>query len=225
MQVSSILGEEVVVTGQFRGQAAAINQQVNSTTIVNVVSKEKLQELPDMNAAEAIGRLPGISVQRDGGEGQKVVIRGLSPKYNSITVNGERIPATDIEDRSVDLSMISPEILSGIEVYKAIRPDNDGDAIGGNVNFTVRRAPEGFHGSVLVQTGYNHLMNEFGQYKGGVSLSNRFFNNSLGAIFTANIERANRSSDNLAASYAWRRDDPDGNPMVDIDDLGLDRYY
>ncbi len=225
MTIASIMGEEVVVTAQYRGQAAAINQQVTSSTIVNVVSKERIQELPDMNAAEAIGRLPGISVQRDGGEGQKVVIRGLAPKYNSITVNGERIPATDIEDRSVDLSMISPDALSGIEVYKAIRPDNDGDAIGGHVNFTIRRASSGFHGSVTGQTGYNDLRNEFGQYKGSASVENRFFNNSFGALLTGNLERANRSSQSLAASYSWKRDDADGNPILDIGNLNLTDKY
>ncbi len=131
LEMASIMGEEVVITGMMRGQTAAINQQITSNTIVNVVSKEKIRELPDANAAEAIARLPGISLQRDAGEGTKVVIRGLAPKFNSITMNGERIPSTDPVDRSVDLSMISPDMLEGMEVYKALRPDMDGDAIGG----------------------------------------------------------------------------------------------
>jgi outer membrane receptor for ferrienterochelin and colicin len=99
MEMASIMGEEVVITGMMRGQTAAINQQVTSNTIVNVVSKEKISELPDANAAEAIARLPGISLQRDAGEGTKVVIRGMAPKFNSITINGERIPSTDPIDR------------------------------------------------------------------------------------------------------------------------------
>ncbi|GAH16092.1 unnamed protein product, partial [marine sediment metagenome] len=86
MEMASIMGEEVVITGMMRGQTAAINQQITSNTIVNVVSKEKIRELPDANAAEAIARLPGISLQRDAGEGTKVVIRGLAPKFNSITM-------------------------------------------------------------------------------------------------------------------------------------------
>ncbi|MEX2117618.1 MAG: carboxypeptidase-like regulatory domain-containing protein, partial [Bacteroidota bacterium] len=60
--------EEVVVTGQLRGQMAAINQQITSNTIVSIVSEEKIKELPDANAAEAIGRLPGVSILRAGGE-------------------------------------------------------------------------------------------------------------------------------------------------------------
>lgn len=57
---------EIVVTGQARGQVAAINQQLGANTIVNVISEEKIQQLPDQNAAEAIGRLPGVSIQRSG---------------------------------------------------------------------------------------------------------------------------------------------------------------
>ena len=109
LEFGVIEGEEIIVTAQAAGQVAAINQQLTSNTITNVVSAERIQELPDQNAAESVGRLPGISIERDAGEGQKVIIRGLSPKFNAITVNGERIPSTDGDDRSVDLSMISPD--------------------------------------------------------------------------------------------------------------------
>lgn len=81
--------KEVVVVGKATGQRAAINPQINSNTIVNVISKEKRQELPDQNAAESMGRLAGVSVYRDTGEGQQVSIRGISPRFNAITVNGE----------------------------------------------------------------------------------------------------------------------------------------
>ncbi len=86
-------GEVVIVTGQVEGQIQAINQQLSSNTISNVVSKSRIEELPDVNAAESIGRLPGVSISRSGGEANKVSIRGLSPKYNTVTVNGVRLPS------------------------------------------------------------------------------------------------------------------------------------
>lgn len=92
LKFESIRGEEVVVTGQLRGQASAINQQVKANTIVNVVSKEKIQEVPDANAAESLSRLPGITIGRSGGEGSKITVRGVSPRFNSITVNGQVLP-------------------------------------------------------------------------------------------------------------------------------------
>lgn len=201
LKVEAIQGKEIIVTSQLVGQAAAINQQLSSNTIVNVVSKDKIEELPDQNAAETLGRLPGISIQRNAGEGSKVVVRGLSPKFNSITINGERIPSTDPNDRSVDLSMISSEMLSGIEVYKALTPDKDGDAIGGTVNFVLKRAPSKMETKIKFQGGYNQHANDYGIYKSSFSYSNRFFDDNLGISFTGNLERQNRSSDVLDASY------------------------
>jgi len=85
LELDVIEGEEVVVTVQAQGQIAAINQQLTSEAIINVVSSDKLEELPDANAAESVGRLPGVSIKRNAGEGQKVVIRGLSPKYSAVS--------------------------------------------------------------------------------------------------------------------------------------------
>jgi outer membrane receptor protein involved in Fe transport len=83
-----IEGEEVVVTAQARGQNAAINQQLASNKIVNIVSAEKMRELPDANLAESIGRLPGVSLGRTAGEADKVVVRGLSAQFNKVTIEG-----------------------------------------------------------------------------------------------------------------------------------------
>jgi TonB-dependent receptor len=204
LEVQSIMGEEVVVTGIARGQLAAINRQVNSNTIVNVVSKERILELPDQNAAETVGRLPGVSLVRDGGEGTMVTLRGMAPRLNLITINGERVPATNDQDRSVDLSMFSTEALAGIEVYKALRPDMDGDALGGTVNFTVRKAAEGFHGDVKAQTGYNTLKQDTGQYQASATFESRFFDNKLGAIVTGSMQKANRSYEGYSGGW----DDP-----------------
>ncbi len=221
MQPETFTTEEVVISAQLEGQQAAINRQLAANTIVNIVSKEKIQSLPDQNAAETVGRLPGISVQRDAGEGTKIVVRGLSPRFNSITVNGERIPSTDAEDRSVDLSMISTDALEGIEVFKALTPDKDGDAVGGTVNFVTRKAPQGFHGSARLQGGYNAHESDWGQYRGNFDLSKRFLDNRLGIILTGNLQRANRSSDGLNADYTFERVNADGVAVVSVNNLNL----
>lgn len=213
--------EEVVVKGQAVGQQAAINQQLNSNTIVNVVSKEKLQELPDQNAAEAVGRLAGVSIQRDAGEGQKVIVRGLSPRFNSITINGERLPSTDENDRSVDLSMISPDALAGIELFKALKPDMDGDAVGGTVNFSVRKADKGTRSTVRVLTGYNDIKQDWGQNRANFDLSGRLLNNKLGLVAAGNFQQANRSSEFISAGYLFTGRDANGAPVQPIEDFTL----
>jgi TonB-dependent receptor len=220
--MAAIMGEEVVVTAMARGQTAAINQQVNSNTIVNVVSKEKIMELPDQNAAETVARLPGVSLVRDGGEGTKVTLRGLAPRFNTITIDGEKIPSTSDQDRSVDLSMFSTDALSGIEFYKALLPDMDGDAIGGQINFTSRTASGGFHGNARVQTGYNHLSKAFGQYRGSVNFENRFFNDRLGVIVGGGLQKADRSSEGYTGEWATDLGrDADGNTIFTVAKLNV----
>src|SRR5690606_15126645 len=203
----AIEGEEVAVTEEAQGLAAAVKPKLASNTIIDVVSAERIQALPDANAAESIGRLPGISLERSGGEGQKVVIRGLAPQYNLVTINGVAAPATDPENRSIDLSMISPEMLGAIEVMKALTPDKDADALGGSVNLSIREAPPGLRSNLSFQSGYASQAEEFGVYKGGFLVSNRYFSDRLGAMLTGSIERANRASDQLNVSY-----DALGNP-------------
>ncbi len=218
-----IVGQEVVVTGQLQGQAAAINQQITSNTIINVVSKDRIQELPDQNAAESVGRLPGISVERDAGEGTKVIVRGLSAKFNSVTINGQRIPSTDPQNRSVDLSMISSDMLAGIEVFKALTPDQDGDAVGGKVNFEIKKASSGLNTSIRMQGTYNNHEKDYGNYRGSFTLSNRYLDNKLGLVATGSLQRANRGSDLLDASYLFAREALPGekHARITVENLNL----
>jgi len=220
-----VKGGTVVITAQAEGQVAAINKQLRSNTIKNVVSSERIMELPDANAAESIGRLSGVSIQRSGGEGTRVVIRGLSPTYNAITINGDKIPATDLGDRSVDLNMISPEMLKGIELTKALTPDQDADAFGGVVNFQIADAPEGFRYNLRFQEGYNNQRDETGLYKGSLMLSDRFWANRLGIMITGSREKAQRGSDQLSAGYYVTREKRAGEVYAPISISGADLDY
>ena len=201
MSESTVEISDVVAYGQARGQRAAINQQLNAKGITNVVSSEKLQELPDVNVAEAVGRLPGLMVARSRGEGQKIIIRGLQPKYNTISIGGNIAPSTSTDDRSTDLNMISPEILGGVEVLKANTADKDAAGLGGTVNLTIREAPSGPKISSRVLTGYSGQSNSLSNFKTDIYASNRFFNEKLGIMLTANAETAERNSDVLNVGY------------------------
>ncbi len=160
LRQETVQGEEVIVSAQAQGQREAINQQIQSDNIVNVVSETKIQELPDFNAASALSRLPGVSTTQSSGEDNKVVIRGLAPKYNSIQVEGIQLASTGSSsiglssnpgvgsgfvsnDRSVDLTSVSPYMIRMIEVYKSLTPDMDANSIGGTVNMELREAPSG----------------------------------------------------------------------------------
>jgi len=194
-------GQEVVVTGQLRGQVAAINQQVTSKTIINVVSEEKIKELPDANAAEAIGRLPGVAVIRSGGEATGIVLRGLSSKFTDITIDGVKIPPTDPNTRDVDLSMISQGSLAGIELHKTLTPDQDGDAIAGVVNLVTKKAPSERQIQVDAKGDYNYLMKSGKQYDVMARYGERFFDDVLGVQLQGNSESRIRSREDINYGY------------------------
>jgi TonB-dependent receptor len=201
-------GQVVVVTAQAVGQKQAINQQLTSDQITNVVSKAKIQELPDANAAESVGRLPGVSVLRNGGEGTQVIIRGMQPKYNSIMIDGIKMSSTSSDNRSSDLSMVSSNMLEGIEVSKSVTADMDPDVIGGTVNFELREAKTAVSGvpefSLDIQGAYNNLSNierKYNNYKYTGSVENRFLEDKLGVFLQLDMERKNLGSNEMGASY------------------------
>jgi TonB-dependent receptor len=214
----AVQGEVIVVTAQAEGQLGAINQQLASDKIANIVSEQRIQELPDFNAAAAISRLPGVSTTQSSGEDNKVIIRGLSPKYNSIEVEGVKlsatgssqiglssnpeIPAGNINnDRSVDLTMVSPYMIRTIAVYKSLTPDMNANSIGGTVNMELREAPSGLHTDLLFQGGYTAKSNTYGNYRAVASGSRRFFDDKLGVYGLFNAESYDRDADNLSADY------------------------
>jgi TonB-dependent receptor len=201
-----IQGEEVVVTAQMRGQNAAINQQITSNSIINVVSEEKIKELPDANAAEAIGRLPGVSITRSGGEATRVVLRGLSSKFSNITIDGVKIPPTDPNTRDVDLSTISQGSLAGIELFKALTADKDADAIAGTVNLVTRKAPSERLLQFDIKGGYNHLMKSANQYDFSGRYGERFFHDIVGVQVQGNMEKKIRSRERTNFNYSAPQD-------------------
>jgi len=199
-------GKTVVVTAQASGQNAAINKQLSSNKIVNVVSAARIQELPDQNAAESVGRLPGVYLLRQGGQGYEVSINGLQPKYNRVEIDGVEMAATSSSDRAVNMSMISSNMLSGIEVFKTVTPDMNAAVLGGVVNFQVREAKQTSSGApeieLSAQGGYEGLRSQFGDYNFSVTVGKRFLDQRLGILAQAVIDRQNLSSDELGANYA-----------------------
>ncbi len=217
LKAEAIQGKEYVITAQAQGQVQAINQQLAETRISSVVSEAKIQELPDFNAAAAISRLPGVSSLESSGEANKIVIRGLAPQYNMVSVEGVKLASTGSSqigvsalgntsgainnDRSVDLSMVSPYMIKSISVYKALTPDLDANAIGGTVNMELREAPSELHYDLLWQQGYTAKTKNSANYRGVASVSRRFFNDRLGVYALGNVEQYDRDADNMNASY------------------------
>ncbi len=214
LTITSIQGEEAVVTAMVRGQAKAINTQIAARNIKNVVSEQKIRELPDANAAEALARLPGVSVIRSGGEAVEIKVRGVSS--NTLFVNGMRLGS--------GLVSISPSMIGGIELSKSFMADQDADVLGGNVDFKMREALPGFRKDIWIRTGYNNFTNSFKMNDISVLMSNRFFDDRLGVMLSLNYDQKNRGRDILTASYRTYKASETGSEdikPIEISGVGL----
>lgn len=154
--------EKVIVYGQRAGKASALNQQRVADSIKSIVSADAIGQFPDQNAAEALQRLPGLSIERDQGEGRFVGIRGIDPNLNNVTINGLNVPSPEGGVRSVALDVIPSELIQGLEVSKSVTSDMDADAIGGSIEVKSLSAfdKKGTTASVTVQASQNQLRDE-----------------------------------------------------------------
>nr|WP_235946511.1 TonB-dependent receptor [Flavobacterium silvaticum] len=209
------LQEVVVVGDRVQGQARALNQQKNNRNITNVISSDQVGRFPDANIGDALKRVPGITMQNDQGEARNIIIRGLAPSLNSVTLNGDRIPSAEGDNRNVQMDLIPSDMISTIIVNKTLTPDMDADAIGGSVNLITRATPNGQRISATLAGGYNPIR-EKGIYTAGLVYGNRFVNDKLGIVLSGSYNSNDYGSDNMEAS--WNRDDA-GNEYVEESDI------
>ena len=201
---SETLNEVVLVGDALRGQARALNQQKNNKNITNVISSDQVGRFPDSNIGDALKRVPGITMQNDQGEARNIIIRGLAPSLNSVTLNGDRIPSAEGDNRNVQMDLIPSDMISTIEVNKTLTPDMDADAIGGSVNLITRATPNGERISATLAGGYGPIRDQ-GIYTAGFVYGNRFVNNRLGIVVSGSYNNNNFGSDNIEA--VWAKDE------------------
>jgi len=140
---AELLGN-IVVTAQRLGEseASALERRAEAPNLVNVMAGDVIRALPNANAAEAAGRMPGVTTERDEGEGKFVQVRGTEPRLTNVTIDGAHVPGTERGSRVPKLDDIPSDLLGAIEVSKTLTADMDADAIGGSVNL-VTKTPEG----------------------------------------------------------------------------------
>lgn len=191
--------EEVRVTGQTQGQVKALMEQRTAVNIKNVVSSEQINQFPDMNAAEVMQRIPGITVQRDQGEGRYVQLRGTPPELTNFNVNGEQISSPEGNVRYVGMDIIAADQIEYIEVTKVLTPDMDADGIAGNVNVITKSAKEGDPElSATLAGGYNNLMKS-GNYQAQFNYGHRY--KKLGFQLNSSYYLNNQGSHNMEYDY------------------------
>ena len=140
LQVATRTEEVIVTDARPHGEAEAINRERTAENILQVLPSEVIRSLPNANVADAIGRLPSVTLERDEGEGKYVQIRGTEPRYSNVTIDGVNVPSPEAGARQIKLDVIPSDLVESVEISKTLLANQDGDAIGGSVNLRTRTA-------------------------------------------------------------------------------------
>lgn len=153
LQGVNVLGARI---GHSENTARSLER--NADQVMNIISGKAIQLSPDLTVANVIQRVSGISIERNSnGDGQFAILRGMDKRYNYTLVNGIKIPSPDNKYRYVPLDIFPSDLLDRLEVYKALTPSLEGDAIGGAINMVMKDAPDEFTLSANLSGGYNEL--------------------------------------------------------------------
>ena len=155
--------QTVTVTGYRQSLEKALTIKRNANAVVDAISAEDIGKFPDTNAAESLAHLPGISVDRQFGEGEKVSINGTDPALNRVLINGQTIASgdwggnpTDTSGRTFNYTLLSPEIIGNMEVYKSPEARIDEGSIGGTVIIHTRKPLDLPANTLRGSLGYNY---------------------------------------------------------------------
>lgn len=211
----------VLVTASREGQAKALNQQRMADNIKQVISADLMGRFPDLNVAEALQRLPGITISRNKGEGATIQLRGTPGGFTNINVNGEQVMGTqESGERNASLDGVSLDVLNSMEVTKTLTPDMDGDAIAGAVNMRTPVAGSGKQKLKLELAGNYNGMSQKAGHVANLSYGTRMVktaanpNGRLGMLVTGSTYRTKNSYDALNAEVWQAKDFNDGNGLT-----------
>jgi len=142
LKVASASEEVVVYAERAHGEAEAINRELSSDNILQVLPVDVITSLPNTNIADAVGRLPSVTLERDEGEGKYIQIRGAEPRYNNVTINGVEVPSPEGDVRQIKLDLIPANLIDSVELNKTLSANQNAGAIGGSVDLVTKTAEE-----------------------------------------------------------------------------------
>ncbi|WP_420137522.1 TonB-dependent receptor [Sphingomonas sp.] len=199
---SSVDGNEVVVTGTRLAERRALQTKKAADNLVEALYANDVGKLPDQNVAEAIRRLPGLSVANDQGEGRYVIIRGVNPNLVNVLLNGQTLPAPEPDGRQVKLDDIPSAMISAVIVTKSLTPDQDANAIGGEVNIRTLSAfdrNKSFFADARGAYG-RYALNHKNPWEADGQIGGIFADGKLGAVLSFNYSRRPIESENFQGS-------------------------
>jgi TonB-dependent receptor len=142
MEVSSQKDQIIVTAQAASGEAEAVNREKTADNLLNVMTSEVITSLPNATIADAVGRLPGVSLERDEGEGKYIQVRSLEPRLTNATIDGVNVPSPEPGVREIKFDAMPADLVESVEVNKTLQANMDGDGIGGSVNIVTKTAGE-----------------------------------------------------------------------------------
>lgn len=205
--------EQVVVTGYRMSLSQALDNKRDSAVAVDMILAEDIADFPDLNLAESLQRIPGVSIARDAGEGRQITVRGLGPQFTRVRINGMEALSTaggtdatggTNRSRSFDFNVFASELFSELAVRKTASAEIEEGSIGATVDLRAGR-PFDYDGPAYVasvQGGYNDLSEEFDP-RVALLASSIFGDGRFGALVSvAYTER--QLSDDGASTVRWQ---------------------
>lgn len=182
---------DIVVTGFRASLQSAIAQKRNAPAIVDSISAEDIGKFPEQNLAESLQRITGVQISRSNGEGQNISIRGLSPDFNQINLNGRVLPSPT-GSRSFDFTILSSDFISGIDVYKVPTADLVEGGLAGTVNVHTLRAKDvkGLRLAANIEGLYEGNSKKVGPHA-SILYADRFLDNKLSIIIGVDYSKRN----------------------------------
>jgi TonB-dependent receptor len=215
LRTAAIEIDGVTVSAALQGQGLALLQQRNADNIVSVVSADGIGRFPDLNMADALNRLSGVSLVRFRGEGVAVNIRGAPPEFSGVAINGVTMP-TASEGREANLNAFTTDVVGSVEVTKALTPDIDASSIGGRVNIRTKGALTAGERRIQATPAFGYsALGDVGNYNGSISVGEVFgADQNIGLLVSASRSRIGRQLDNVENGWTWNEEANDFRPTT-----------
>jgi len=219
---------EVLVTAERpSAEAEAVNRERTADNIVQVLPADVIRSLPNANMADALGRLPSVTLERDEGEGKYVQIRGTEPRLTNTTIDGMNVPSPESGVRQIKFDAIPADIVESVEISKTLQANMDGDGIGGSVNLVTKTAGERPTVNVSGMGGYIPILGGRGQVETTGTVGQRFGTNKrFGVLIGGSYDWTGRGIDDIEpVSDIATFSDGSTAPWKDSIDIREYRYY
>ena len=220
--------ESIIVSAERpAAEAEEVNRQRTADNVVQVLTSDVIRSLPNANMADALGRLPSVTIERDEGEGKYVQVRGTEPRLTNTTIDGVNVPSPESGVRQIKFDAIPADIVESVEINKTLQANMDGDGIGGSVNLVTKTAGERPTVSVAGMGGYTPIQGGRNLIETAATVGQRFgVSKRLGLLIGGTYDWNGRGIDDVepVPDIAFF-ETPAQRPWFDQADIREYRYY